>query len=412
MGISLELVNFEEMFRHTPIKPVILNDVQNVTEKDKERIDRLTSGRYDTDLLSNEPQCECGELVGGYNLGVICNNCNTPVRDMFEQELQPIVWMRAPHGVEKLINPVVLAQLSNKISKVNFNIIEWICNTNYQASSYPPEIDELLMAGVERGYNNFVRNFDKYIDILFNLKSMKTKRKELDDMRQLIYQQRDCIFSEFLPLPNKTLFVIENTKVGIYVDTIIAGAIDAIKTMASIDVPEANYSVRQKENRVAKALFTLVDYYMSVYHDILASKNGIFRKHVYGTRNNFSIRAVISSNTKAHSYDELHIPWATAVTKLKIHLMNKLFKLGYSPNEATALLQEYTVKYHPLLDSMFKEIISENPSGIPVIINRNPSLTRASCQQMFITKVKTDTNDCTISFSILSVRGPNADQVL
>ena len=128
MGISLELVNFEEMFRHTPIKPVILNDVQNVTEKDKERIDRLTSVRYDTDLLSNEPQCECGELVGGYNLGVICSNCHTPVRDMFEQELQPIVWMRAPRGVEKLINPVVLAQLSNKISKVNFNIIEGICN--------------------------------------------------------------------------------------------------------------------------------------------------------------------------------------------------------------------------------------------------------------------------------------------
>lgn len=411
MGIHLSLVNFTRLLAESETQPIIINDLSSDTEENKRYLDSLISVKYEkTDLFSNEPTCECGTARGGYNLGVVCNNCNTPVRELFDQQLKPLVWMRSPKGIEPLINPMVWTMLNEKFTKSGFKIVEWLCNTDYQHNTIrPPELDELLMMGAERGYNNFVKNFDKYMDLLFSLKNYKPKKGKEDPLLTLIRKQRDCVFSNYLPLPNKSLLIIENTQVGVYVDPIIIGAINAIRTIRSMDTPLANLSLRQKENRTAKTISMLAGFYYNMYHAILASKNGIFRKHVFGTRNHFSARAVISSNTKAHKYDELHIGWGQGVTMLKMHLTNKILKRGYTPNQCTSMLQEYTVKYHPLLDELFRELIDESPEkGIVCTWNRNPSLSRGSVQRMRITKVKTDPNDPTITMSILSVRGFNA----
>jgi hypothetical protein len=413
LGIHLELVNFTKLIASATTPPLIVNDLANATAEDKRFLDGLISVRYDnTDLFSNEPACECETVKGGYNLGVICPNCKTPVRELFDQQLKPLVWMRSPQGIEPLINPMVWTMLSQKFTKSSFKLIEWICNTDYQPSfNRPPEVDEMLMLGIERGYNNFVRNFDKYVAILFSLKHFRPKKGKEDPLLQLLREQRDCVFSNYLPFPNKSLLIIENTQVGVYVDPIIIGAIDAIRTIKSIDAPLANFTIRQKENRTAKTLSMLAGFYFEVYHSILASKNGIFRKHIFGSRNHFSARAVITSNTKAHQYDEIHIAWGHGVTMLKVHLTNKLMRRGLTPNQCTALLQEYTVKYHPLLDQLFKELIDESPEkGLVCTFGRNPSLTRGSAQKMRITQVKTDPNDPTITLSILSVKQFNADK--
>lgn len=362
-------------------------------------------------MLSNEPSCECGELKGGYNINTVCKNCRTPVKELFDQELQTLVWMRSPNGVEKLINPMVLTQLSDRFTKSKFNIIEWLCNTDYHpAINKPEEIAELLALGVKRGYNNFIQNFDAYLEILFSLKNPKVKKGEIEDIQTHLKINRDCCLSWHLPLPNKSLLVIENTQVGIFVDPIVVGAVDAIRTICSIDTSLSSFTLKQKENRTAKTLFILANFCNEVYHDILASKNGLFRKHVFGSRNYFSTRAVISSNTKVHKYDELYISWGAGVTMFKIHLMNKLLKLGYNPNSASALLQKSTYVYHPLIDQLFNELINESPEkGIYCIYGRNPSLTRGSSQRMKITKIKTDVDDPTITMSILAVKGFNAD---
>ena len=132
---------------------------------------------------------------------------------------------------------------------------------------------------------------------------------------------------------------------------------------------------------------------------------------MFGTRVHFSSRAVISSNTGVHKYDELWIGWGHGVTMLGLHLTNKLMRQhGMSPNQAEALLKEYTAKYHPLLDQLFQELINESrDKGLWCIFERNPSLSRASTQRMKITRIKTDPNDPTITLSILAVKGFNAD---
>jgi hypothetical protein len=406
-------VNFDAKIAESKHEPIILNELNSITEQDKEHIARLTTTVYDNvDVFSNEASCECGKLRGGYNLHVMCQECKTIVLEPFAQGLDSRVWIRAPKGVDALMNPVVWTMLSRRFTKAGFNLVEWLCSTDYQPSvDRPPrDIAEIEEMGFSRGFNNFVRNFDTYFDKMCQLKAFG--RKPDDQLRELLLNtSRDCIFSRHLPLPNKALLLLENTPVGRFIDPTVPIIVDAIRTITSIDTAVSSLNTRQRENRAVKAIVKLADYYYGVYSDQLAKKQGIIRKNVFGTRVHFSSRAVISSNTGPHLYDELWIAWGHGVTMLSLHLKNKLMRFhGYTPNEATALLNEYTVKYHPLIDQLFQELIAESPDkGLWCIFERNPSLSRASTQRMKITRVKTDVNDPTITLSILSVKGFNAD---
>jgi hypothetical protein len=300
-------------------------------------------------------------------------------------------------------------------------------------------MEQVQELNIPRGYNNFVEHFDEIVDALFDLKGFRSTgakmvsggfldrlwtkvgnliarvlnmkpKKEIDPLHLLIKTQRDCVFSQYLPLPNRALLVIEETNVGTYVDPIVTGAVDAIRTIVGIDSPLSSFSVRTKENRTVKALAQIAEFNDELARTTLAKKEGIFRKHVFGTRSHFSFRGVISSLTDTHEYDEIHIPWGIGVSLLELHLMGKLLRRGYTPNEARAFLYEHAQKYHPLLDELFQLLISECPyKGLPVVFQRNPSLERGSAQAMFITKVKTDVEIPTVSLSILSVVGFNAD---
>lgn len=360
MGILLELENFTKLIAKATVEPIILNDLSNVTTEDRARIEKLTTTIYSqTDVFSNQPSCECGHITGGFNKGVVCPECRTEVAELFSQDLAPRVWIRSPKHVAPLINPMVWSMLSVKFTKSGFNLIEWLCNTDYQPNGNRPnlEIEELVGMGVQRGYNNFVQNFDQYFDLLCNVRHFAKKRD--DSLKELINMQRDCVFSQYIPLPNKALLIQEHTNVGAYVDPMIVQIVDAIKTISSIDTPMAVFSQRQRENRTIKTIIKLADFYYESYQVLLSKKSGLIRKHIFGTRCHFSSRAVISSNTKIHNFDELYISWGQAVTTFALHLKNKLLRLDYTPNQATALLQEYTVKYHPLLDQLFQELINE-----------------------------------------------------
>jgi hypothetical protein len=412
MGISLELVDFDDLFyKHGLHAKKIINDFSGSTEEEKEEINRLIYTKDTTGLLSNLPTCECGKIVGEFNMSVVCNTCHTPVQSLLDQELETFVWIRTPQGVRKLINPIVWTMLSERFTKSGFEIIRWLCDTNYRpVAKMPPIMEAVLALNIERGYNNFIDNFQYITDSLFNLKGLKVKKGLTDPLQELLRRFPQCVFSDYLPIPNRSLLVIEQTNVGTYVDPVMIGAVDAIQQMVSIDSVLSNFSVRTKENRTVKTIAQLAEFYDGLYRSTLAKKEGIFRKHIFGTRSHFSFRAVISSITVAHDYDELHIPWGVGISVFRIHLMNKLLRANFTPNEAIAFLNEHAQKYNPHLAALFEQLINESPyPGVPCVLQRNPSLERGSAQALFITKVKEDIDDPTVSLSNLILVSYNAD---
>lgn len=412
MAISLELEDFEKTFHSLKSPPLIVNDMVESSLADKEALKNLIFTRYDTDLMKNVPTCDCGQVAGAAHIGIVCTNCNTPVVDKIEKDLEPILWVRSPKNIAKLINPMVWIQLSNRFKKANFNAIEWICDTSYRVANQDITIvKELQEIGIGRGYNYFVENFYEIINKLMELKRFSNRNRPINDpLMQILIEQKNAVFTNYLPLVNRTLLVIEDTNVGTYVDPFIPTAIDAILTVASIDTDEGRYTQRVKENRTVKFLIGLAKYYQNFIKQNLGSKQGIYRQHIYGSRANFSFRSVVTSMTDAHQYDEIHIPWGVAISVFRFHIANKLRNRNYTVNQVIEILNTSAKKFNPIINEIFKELIDESPrKGIDATLNRNPSLGRGSIQRVRITKVKEDPTITTISFSILIVTPLNAD---
>lgn len=367
------MVNFDLLFRQLTEVPIVVNTLVNSSEDEKNKIRDLITTRYSSDMLSILPACQCGATKGEHVIGVKCEQCGSVVRSVVEESIEPIVWFKAPDGVQKLINPMIWLMLKNRFRKSGYNIIQYICDTTYRPIVKQPKIiADITDMGIQRGYNYFVENFETIMEMLFSMKIFKLKRGQHDYLYSLLKDYKECIFSEYLPLPNKSLLIIEKTNVGIYVDPTVVDAIDAIETIVGIDSSLSEHSVRVKENRTAKAIAKLTDFYEIFFKLNLSRKPGIYRKHVFGARTHFSFRAVVSSLTNNHRYDEIHVPWGIGVTAFRPHLINKLLKRGFGHNQAIGLLYGHVGKYHPLLDELLKELIYESPGHkIPVLIQRN-----------------------------------------
>jgi hypothetical protein len=412
MPVYQQLINFDDKFHRLSEIPIIINDLVNNTEEDKEEIKNLISTRYSSDMISLIPSCRCGATTGEFSMmtDMTCTLCYTSVKSSFDEDIDSTIWFRKPKGVERIINPIIWIMLKQRFSKSGFNVIQWICDNSYRSNVKQPfVINRIISLGIKRGYNNFVTNFDAILLTLFEMKEFNLPKGKVDYLRTLLEENKDCLFSDYIPLPNKSLLIIENTVVGVYVDPIVIDALDAIQMLVSIDVSFHDQNSRVKENRTVKAISKLSAFYESFYKNSLAVKPGQFRKHIYGTRTNFSFRAVISSITDVHEYDELYIPWGVGLTAFRPHLVNKLMKLGMSVNSAVGMLLGHVTVYHPLLASLLQELIDESNGGIDAIIQRNPSLMQGSAQKVRITKFKDDPFDFCISLGILIIHSCNAD---
>lgn len=426
MGTHAELADLSQIFRDIRGKsPIIINDVPAFTEKNNRDLEKLLFTTYTGDSLNNIPSCECGITSGFYNLdengeGVMCRHCKTTVRGMFDQDLQPQTWIRAPHGVVALVNPLVWGMLIRRFTKHGFSIVEWLCDTRRQLEKIPNAgirmiLENVEQSGIKRGYNNFIQNFDSIMDILFNMKGLKLPKTQVDPLRVMLAEYRPLLFPKHLPVPHRSLLVVEETDMDTYTDQISTQAINAVRALAGIDtdllLETDPISIRKRENRTSRVMSMLSHYYDSIYKDKFGSKEGLCRKHVYAGRSHFSFRCVINSITDPHRSDEIHVPWGVGIAVFRLHLMNKLLKMKWTPKRITAFLDEYASRYHPLLDALFVELIAEAPTnkGIACTLNRNPSLSRGSIQRTYITKVKTDPSIWTVSMSIRIIAPLNAD---
>lgn len=74
------------------------------------------------------------------------------------------------------------------------------------------------------------------------------------------------------------------------------------------------------------------------------------------------------------------------------------------------MLMSHVNVYSPILHELIDDIIKDTPNGRgpAVILQRNPSLMQGSAQLVYITKVKTNPEDTTVSMSDLIASAMNA----
>jgi hypothetical protein len=430
VGIYIRLINHDEVFERGDIDTTIVNDIENITESQRES-NNQTLFTTNGDVYNNVPTCSCGALKGKHKLGEYCKNCNTTVKETVGERLTSYVFIRCPDGVSKLINPKVWMLLRGKLqfAKGKFDLVKYLTDPHYEPEIKTSDNINSVLGKLEeanlnvRSYNHFVDNFFTYMDFLFELREFKGRVKgPKPDLYHVIMNSKDKIFSNYIPILNKSLLVVEKTNVGSYIDQQMIMMIDAIRLMIGIDVEptvtddndrKKKIRLSNKQARVSRCLSLLSDFYYDIYRNFFSPKKALLRRHIGGTRVDYSFRTVISSNSDIHHYDEIHIPWSVATSVFRLHITNKLMKKGWSPHEIMHYLIKYSLEYHELLDEIFQELINEakvgDRIGIPCFCNRNPSLLRGSNMRCRITKVKTDVNDATTSISVLITGNPNAD---
>lgn len=425
MGAYCEIFSPEADIASLHFQPLILNDMPVVTEEDRAKVKKATSTVFSgTDTFSNVASCQCGKLRKGYLLGQICPECNTPVTESFSDKLDYLVLIRSPNGVAPLILPMVLYMLMKSTTEDGFCYVRWAIDPSYSTAkaSHTYIVEELLRLGLTRSYNDFVNRFDEYMDIIsrFIYRKRAGGRKDINpndgatrrlmEMMELLANIRPTIFTHMLPLPNRIALLMEQTSSGTYVGTSAPLLSDVIKSFQGIDTEMRSMTPRKKEARTATSLITLATYYFEEIRNNHGKKPGTYRRHIYGTRVDYSMRCVISSITEPHEYDQIQLPWKASVGMFSIHILNKLFKRGYTINKA--LKELYYASYHvtDLVSSIFDELFREAPNGfIYVYFNRNPSLKRGSCQRLKVLGIKKDIEDITIGLSVLNTSPFNAD---
>src|SRR5690606_20596194 len=134
------------------------------------------------------------------------------------------------------------------------------------------------------------------------------------------------------------------------------------------------------------------------------------RRHILGSRMDFTARAVIISISEPHHYEDIRLPWSVAINLFKLELANKLLKSGRTPNEIHRFIESHIHRYSEYMDMLLTEIISEGPDGkIPCLLQRNPTLNRGNMQRLFITGFLKDPTINAIGLSVLILRSYNAD---
>lgn len=421
MAIVQVLENFEKVRRSLPEDPIYINDLPSKTEEDCKKIHNLILTRYTSDMISILPRCSCGVTKGQFLIGRACPECGTKVVPSITKDIKPTLWVKAPNGIISMLSPIILIMLKDIFTKSGFNIIHWLMDKSYKTQVKVPDVVRRIeAAGIERGYNNFITNMGPILDFLFTLKEFKNKRKNIIAFRELLRAYPDCVFTQCIPLPNKALIVFEKTSLGEYTSFDNFKILDSVLHLVSIDNDFYDQRAIVKENRTAKALFLLAEFYETYFKTNLCGKPGQFRKHTFGTRTNFSFRSVISSNTDVHEYDEIRVPWNVGLTCFRPHLINKLTRRGYDHMSAVELITTHIEKYNVLLDELLSEILDESTfvdvdgvekTGLLTLLQRNPSLLQGSFVRVRITGFHKDPRNKTIWMSIFLCKSLNADQL-
>lgn len=413
MGVYLAVDDYDRDFANLKEVPAVLNDFYRDEFSGINPVKSIMVTEYEGDYIQTVPTCTCGKTMGRPNYGVICPACNTEVISPIERGFVTDVWVEVPEGVEAFILPNFFAMLDKAFVKNQFNAFRYLCDSHYKVEDKAQGIRERFDAiGIKRGYNNFIQNFEEIFTEIMSRPLFREKRAANEERLAFYHKFGKALFPHFLPMPSKRSVITELSGKGRKVANGYKHLLDGASLI--FDACSPNLTVKRREYQVFKALSLFRDYGNFVDKEILGSKEGWYRKHVFGSRMGPTFRAVISSLAGVHQYDELHLPFGVGVATFRPQLMNKLLRRGYTVNQAEKLLiSSISAKGDQtgtLVMDLLNELIEECPlKGLPVLFGRQPTLNLRSIQLLYVTKFKPDAADCTISLSLLILKGPNAD---
>ncbi len=335
----------------------------------------------DLNPFANRYRCECGKTQHKINDGIKCKYCGTKVRYVDDNfDYTGWIVLNDPYVI---IHPGLFKSIEFIIGKdVLHNIlnVEKPKDTDGHEMHIEPPADEPY-------YNIGMMEFhDKFDEIMkFYINKKKNKMPYYED----IMQHRRSVFTHSIPVFTTLLRPYElDTKAFYYEDTnSIYTMINKLKT----SINNESLKIFRKKKPKLQHLYDLqvkVNELYSSVESILSGKKGALRTLI-GGRYNFTSRDVIVADPSLR-IDEVSLPYAALTELLQQQIINILHK-------------SYSMSYSDAYDFWYKSCITENDTikdiilsliknhkngrGLPVLINRNPTINFGSIFQMYVTKM-------------------------
>ncbi len=375
MAIRQSLYSLDAYFNSTIGDKIILNNLSYWEKEDKALVEKTMQSVYDKDTITMVPKCACGKTEGMFAKGKTCDYCGSKVMSVFGEK-DPLLWFRSIEGAGKFISPQFYTMISRTIS-TKIDILRWIGDSNYNPPLGGTEVivqGLMQIQGFSRSYLWLTKNLEKVLITLSNMPKFKSKTTSKDQtFRELILmfrKDKKAIFSDYLPLLNRRMFVMENTSMGRYTNIGIADAFDAVLYFIKHCTDTSQI---KKERTMARTTAKMAELYEEHVKTYLSAKEGILRKHMYGTRSHFTARAVIASIAGPHKYDQVQLPWGIGVTLFRPHLLNLLSKMGFKYKEINSKLFRAVQHFDQDVSDCLDELISSSKyeKGIAIGIQRN-----------------------------------------
>jgi len=365
------------------------------------------------------PKCACPEniaLKGAHLVGRICPKCNEPVKDAPSIPDGTRLWFKQLEGMSLNPNMKMLSKLMDRFTVFRTNIIEYLIDTsidkpaNAKAAMLYETVESL---GIKRGLTYFTQNYLEIYEKLNGCKKFKKKGSEI--FHELFMAYHESFLSVHLPLPDKHLIVLEEFSMCSYLDFSTDSATQAIIVLRNLTTQRPE---KRDENRLSKAYMLLIKYYDAQIKDRLGGPEGLYRKHIFASRSNFTMYAVISSVERFSDPEQIFIPWNIGIAIFRLHLVNlmnrSIIERGEKPWTHNQIIKYLYYKhdvYCPWLAGLMDSLIKGgySPKGFPGVGVRFPTMLFGSRNRFFIGGVKSNVSDYTISVHSLVLPAVSGD---
>lgn len=415
-----QLINHDQQFEftqnHSGIDPVILDRFDLSTP---DFIEQMTSQIF-SDGSGNDfiAKCSCGHLEGNNKTGMTCPICHTVVMVnnlLDDNNLVCRNWLSAPKDLTSgWITPKLYLILSNWLSygKGKSNYLDDIIDID---APTPFDIADTIKG---KGFMFLHENFDRIIEYFAYNHPVISKKADTPAILRCISLHRDGLFCHYVPILNAAIAPIISADNGGSKRNKYSEATADYVIQAAISLSALAFGPRRRdhmfnvERTAYKAFKNIITYFEESTKKYVSTKKAIPRMHVFGCRFHWSFRGVVVPICGPHDAHELHIPWKIAVNSLRDHLIGLLCRFyDLSPNDAHVKVRAALQSYDPIIDELFRKMISDSPfPGLPCVWCRPPAIRDGSVMLKFWTVIKTDLEDSSIGISPIDVALPNADK--
>ena len=333
----------------------------------------------DVNPFGNRYRCECGYLQNKVNNGCICPVCNTKVKYV-DDDYNYFGWFVLKDYY--IISPAFYNGIRYFIGKDFDNIIRYdpiVDEDGHQ--QLPDRPKDQPFYGI--GLIEFRERFDEVMEFYAN----KNKNKidyynDIMSQKSIVWTQSIPVFTVLLRPYDVDKYTFSHEATNQYYESINTKVTSLNKSKLmeerSKSKNKATGPVRKQIQQTLYELQLKLDQLYNEVIDIIKGKKGNIRS-LFGGRCNFTSRNVITADPTLR-IDEVRLPYSALIELLQQSILNILART-YNLSYADAYKRWYqaNLKKDKVIIDIINSIIHnsmENHRGLPVLINRNPTISR------------------------------------